>query len=169
MTTTDERLEAIPLPEFSGKKVKIRYFPRGLAEGERTDEKIQTLEGTCEAANVIAVVIRPRGKTLGELIETNDIVEIGLDDSKPKPLAQKSLKNPSFDTVRAHLADRHGWTLKDVNELGEEEAMRAHRDLDHAELSHTHPYIEDAESEADGEEPDDEELLGDEDEDEDED
>ena len=154
MSTETVEAPEVPLSEYQDKKVKV-VFRR---PADTTDTE---MVGKVEVANDIALLVRQRGHTMGDLIEAEWISSIGLDDTKPRELKQKTLKDPNFDTVRAHLADRHAWLLEDVNNLGEEEAFKVHRELDHSKLSHTHEFILDAEDAADGEEPDDDDLLGD--------
>jgi hypothetical protein len=118
--------------------------------------------GTVDIANEVAVLLKLRGKTNGLVLTPDQIVDYGLDDSKPVELKQKELKDTTLNTVRAHLADRHGLTLEEVNGLDEEAAAELHLTLDHGKLSHTHPFISEAEAEADGEEPDEDEVDEDE-------
>lgn len=157
-TTTTDRL---PLEQYVGKRVKMTY----------KDEAGETREvvATVEVVNDLAVLIKPRGKATSLMVFSPDqnVLDYGLDDSKPVALKQKELKDTTLNTVRTHLADRHGISLSEVNELDDEAAAELHLKLGHGDLSHTHPFISDAEEDADGEEPD-EDDLDDDDEDEDE-
>lgn len=144
-TTTEPRL---PLEQYQGKRVKMTYTKPG------STDKIEVV-GTVDVANEVAVLLKVRGKTNGLVLTPDQIADYGLDDTKPVELKQKELKDTTLNTVRGHLADRHGLTLEEVNGLDEEAAAELHLTLDHGRLSHTHPFISEAEAEADGEEPDD--------------
>lgn len=150
-TTTEPKL---PLTQYEGKKVKMTYTKAG---GEQVE-----VVATVDIANEVAVLLKLRGKTNGLVLTPDQIVDYGLDDSKPVELKQKELKDTTLNTVRAHLADRHGLMLEEVNDFDEEAAAELHLTLDHGKLSHTHPFISEAEADADGEEPDEDEVDEDE-------
>ena len=161
---TTEALEStaeqkLPLDTYVGKKVKVTYQQKGKA-------RVEDAVGVLEESNPVVSMFRPRGKVSAIILRPSEILDYGLDDSKPVELKQKSLKNPTLNTVRAHLADRHAFPLDVVNEMDEESAFQEHLEIDHAGLSHTHPYITDAESEVDGTEPGDDDDESDEDDDE---
>jgi hypothetical protein len=149
--------EKLPLEQYVGKRVKMTY----KNESGDTVEAVATVE----VVNDLAVLIRPRGKTTSLMVFEPDqnVLDYGLDDSKPVALKQRELKDTTLNTVRTHLADRHGIPLSQVNEMDEEAAAELHLKLGHGDLSHTHPFISDAEDEADGEEPDEDNLDDDDD------
>lgn len=164
MTVTPTTVD-VPLDTYAGKRVKVVYTP----SGETTPVE---LVGEVAAANPQAILLRPKGRTMGVIIDAPYIESIALDAEKPPEIKPKTLKDPTLSSVRGHLADRHGWSLTDVNdpEFDEESAFKAHLDIDHQGISHTHEYIVDAEKGADGEPSDDVDESGDvEDEDDDED
>lgn len=144
--------ERLPLEMYQGKRIILSY------KHAITKAVVERAEGTADTASALALLFKPKGRAQAELVLPEDILSIELDDSKTADLKQKTLKDVTLSTVRSHLADRHGWALADVNELDEEAAMRAHRDLDHSPLAHKHAEAEAAEAEADGEEPDEDDL-----------
>ena len=121
------------LTQYANKKVTVIH----TVEGE-TDA--QELEGTVEAANEQALLVKPKGKTGMQLIEAGNIVEVRYVDEKPKAIVAKVLKPIEFGKARAHLLERHGATLAEINGLSEKAAFEKHEALDHkaADLGHVH-------------------------------
>jgi len=125
--------------QFVGKKVTLtRNLPKPNAEGHGTVE----MEGfVIEADMKIGVLFRQRGRTNGELIKPHEVEDIRLLSTAPKPVKVKPLKRMNLETVRQHLADRHGTSTEVLNRTPEEEAMKLHDEL-HAtqgsKLAHSH-------------------------------
>ena len=118
--------------KYTGKKVKLIRNEEGADAVE--------MEGTVQSANELGVLIRPKGKTQFELIPAGEVESIEFIDDKPKDLVVKTLKVVEFGQGRAHLLERHNYTLTDVNKLSELEGYDLHNLIDHAaeNLGHIH-------------------------------
>lgn len=125
--------------DFVGKKVTlVRNLPEPNAEGHTTVE----LEGEIIEANPkVGVLFRQRGRTNGELVMTHEIEDLRILVIAPKAIKVKPLKRMNLETVRQHLADRHGVSVEMLNKTSEDEAMKMHDQL-HAvqgsDLAHNH-------------------------------
>ena len=119
--------------KYEGKKV---VFTRNEA-GETDAVEI---ECTVQSGNEMGILIRPKGKTQFELIPAAEISEINFVDDKPKDLMVKTLKVIEFGQGRAHLLERHNYTLSQVNKLTELEGYDLHNLINHAadNLGHIH-------------------------------
>lgn len=135
------------IKEYVGKKVTlVRNLPEPNAEGHSTIE----LEGEIIEANPkVGVLFRQRGRTNGELVMAHEIEDIRLLVIPPKPIKVKGLKRMNAETVRQHLADRHGVSVANLNKTDEVEAMKMHDSL-HAiqgnDLGHNHGDVAAVES-----------------------
>jgi len=118
------------LKQYAGKKVVV---VRKAADGS-----LEEIEGTAQTANDLAIVLKPKGKTVNELIEAGDIEEVRYVAEKLKELKSKSLKEVVHGDARGHLAERHGIALSILAKLTEENALANHSDLDHSDLGHNH-------------------------------
>lgn len=132
------------LAKFTGKKVVVVHTPDGKTDAEE-------LEGTAEAANDNGILVKPKGKTQLVLIEAARIEDVRFVDEKPKALSRKTLKIVQFGQARAHLLERHAWTVKQVNEISEKDAFELHEKIDHEklDLGHVHGEKEKAAESAD--------------------
>ncbi|HEY6021160.1 MAG TPA: hypothetical protein VIY48_15025 [Candidatus Paceibacterota bacterium] len=119
------------LADFNDKKVVIVHNEDGKTEATET-------EGTVQGANEQGVLLKPKGKTNFQLITKDKIVEIRLAPDTAKNIGQRKLKIITLGQARQHLADRHGYTLEQVNALTEEAAFTEHNKIDHAKLGHLH-------------------------------
>ena len=119
--------------KYEGKKVKLTRTEAG-----KTDTV--EIEGTVQSGNALGVLIRPKGKTQFELIPAVEIEEINYVEDKAKDLTVKTLKVITFGQGRAHLLERHNYTLTDVNKLTELEGYDLHNLIDHVSenLGHIH-------------------------------
>ena len=119
--------------KFEGKKVS-------LVRNEVGKETATEIEGKVESANALGVLIRPKGKTQFELIPAAEIEQISFVEDKPKDISVKTLKIIEFGQARAHLLERHSYTLTDVNKLTELEGYDLHNLIDHVadDLGHIH-------------------------------
>jgi hypothetical protein len=102
------------------------------------DGTAQELEGTIVAGNALGVMFKPKGSSKTDIIEGSNIVEVRLAPAKPKKLTVKKLKPIAVGQVRQHLVDRHGYTIADIEKMGEAEAAKFHDELDHSGLGHRH-------------------------------
>lgn len=120
--------EAAKLAE---KKITVVY----TIEGE--NEALE-VEGTLMAAAEMGIMLRQRGHQQGEFVHSHQIESIVPLSTANKKITQKLLKPILLDDARAHLADRHGYTLSQVNEMTGTEALSLHDNLDHSDLGHKH-------------------------------
>ena len=102
------------------------------------DGSAREVTGKVEAASEAGMAFREKGKRDVELVMPNEIVEIALAPEKPKKINQKKLKPISDERMRQHLADRHGFTLEEVNGMTDSEAVELHDNIDHSNLGHRH-------------------------------
>lgn len=119
------------ITQYEGQKVVI---VRNLPDSTEAVE----LEGTAEKANALGVLLKPKGRQNFELIEMDEIEEIRFVSEKPKELKPADLKIVGYGNARKHLADRHGYTLSQIKDMAEEDALALHRQADHADISHVH-------------------------------
>jgi len=119
--------------QFAGKRVIVVHRVDGKTDAEE-------VEGTAEAANDQAILLKPKGKTQLQLIEAGNIEDVRFVEDKPKALARKTLKVVQFGQARNHLLERHAFTLSQVNEMSEQEALEKHEGIDHeaSDLGHVH-------------------------------
>lgn len=119
--------------EFVNKKAILVRTEEGKTEAVE-------VEGTIQAASELGVLIKPKGRTKLELVPASEIEDVRHVIEKPKALTARVLKIVEFGGARNHLLERHGYTLKAINELNEQEALDAHDKINHidADLGHTH-------------------------------
>jgi hypothetical protein len=133
MTTVVEK----DLSEYTGKKVIVTV---NLKEANEKGELAEEREGKAESANALGILFKPKGRTGLELIEIGDIEDVRLAPETDKKLTRRQLKIVELGQAKAHLLDRHGLTLAEVNGLDEEQAFTYHESLDHEalDLGHVH-------------------------------
>lgn len=102
---------------------------------DRADEEREIVAKVIEAANGCAIIKQP-GKP-SELIRADHILECDR-VAKPVDTTVKIRYLQAPKSYRAHLADRHGFTLAEAQLLTEEEAKQAHEAINHDALSHRH-------------------------------
>lgn len=133
------------LNDYSGKKVKlVRNLDKPNAKGETAEE----LEGTVEAVAGDALMFRPKGKTSATIINASEIESIDYAETGVKKLSRRILKAVKHGQARAHLLERHGFTVTQVNEMTEKQALDIHDGIDHEgnDLGHTHKSKDEDES-----------------------
>jgi hypothetical protein len=123
--------------QFVGKKVTLT---RNLAEAAPDGSTAEELEGTVEAFAGSTLLFKPKGKTTADMIEVGTLEKIDYAPDKAKKISRKKLKPVTYGQARNHLAERHGFTLKQVNGLTEKQAFEAHNGIDHEgqDLAHIH-------------------------------
>lgn len=128
-----EAVVEIDLGKFEAlvdKKVKLTY----VLDGEEI-----VAEGTLMAvAAGRGAMFRKRGSQAPLTLTEDQLRDVEAIAEAPKKVTAKKLKAVTLDEARAHLADRHGYTLKSVNDATPEQAMLAHQQIDHTDLGHTH-------------------------------
>lgn len=131
---------SIKLEEYVGKKVILVHHQNGPDAVE--------VEGTISVASAAGVMIKPKGKTNFEIIDLDAIDDIRLaPESTPaqraaKRIKVKQVKEVTLGQARAHLLERHGWTLVKANGTTEEDAFLAHQAIDHVALDLGHVHTE---------------------------
>lgn len=135
-------LKGVPLDkditQFQGKKV---ILVKKLDEPDSEGNTLVEVEGEAMEANPsVGLFFRPRGKTMGGLVKLDELEDIRLAPITLKPVKVKGLKNMTLDTVRQHLADRHGFSVELLGTTNEEQAAKIHNDLHAAtkDLAHNH-------------------------------
>lgn len=129
--------------QYVEKKVVLVYnLDKPNDKGEGTEEQ----EGTVVAATAEALMFRPKGKTASTIIEVSKIESIDYAEGGSKKLARRTLKLVEFGQARAHLLERHGLTLTEVNGLSEKDAFERHNGIDHeaSDLGHVHKAKDEA-------------------------
>ena len=123
--------------QYNGKKVVVI---RNLAEANEKGETAVEVEGTIQAANARGGLLKPKGKSSYELIEMKEIEDVRLVETSVKPIKRKKLKPVEIGGARNHLAERHGYSLSEVNEMTEEDALTEHESIDHeaSDIGHVH-------------------------------
>jgi hypothetical protein len=124
--------------QYAGKRVVVT---RNLKEPNDKGELAEELEGTLVAANPLGIMFTPKGQTKAEIIESGDIEEVRLAPDKAKKLTARKLQPVELGKARAHLLERHGLKLADVNKLTEEDALEYHDQLDHVALDLGHIHV----------------------------
>jgi hypothetical protein len=132
MTTTKLNLE-----EYADRKVRVTKRGNDGHSGE-------VLEGKVEAANneKNLLLLKVKGKSSAILILGFEIDTIESVSSSEDDVTQSTLKPVKLNNVRRHLVNAHGWGLKQINQLTDDEAFVQHTGLhegpDAADLGHKH-------------------------------
>ena len=125
--------------EYRGKKVIVTQ--------NKGDGAVE-VEGLVETTNTLGILIKPKGKTNLVLIEASEVESVRYAPEKIKQLKPKSLAPVQYGQARQHLADRHGYALKDLAEYPEADAFDFHKTIDHSDLGHNHDPKPEPEAEA---------------------
>lgn len=102
-----------------------------------TDGSEKEIEGTIEAASAAGVVIRQKGARRSEVYAAAQILsaEVLLVGKKIK---RRQLQPIEVEEAKQHLADRHGYSLPDVEPFTDEQALDFHGTINHENLAHYH-------------------------------
>jgi putative ubiquitin-RnfH superfamily antitoxin RatB of RatAB toxin-antitoxin module len=140
MTTAVE--ENTDYASYKGKRVVVTY---NAPNGELVE-----VEGLVETGNAIGILIKPKGKAQVDLIEVDRIENVTEIEDGPKKLRRKPLGLIAEAKARAHLLERHAYTLAQVNGMTDESAFKLHESIDHdaSDLGHYHKASEDAAKDA---------------------
>jgi hypothetical protein len=111
------------------------------------DGEAVEVEATVKAANGSGLLIKPKGKTNFEVIDPDAVLEIESAPTTARALKARTVKPLQHGQARAHLLDKHGWTLEQVNATSEDEAFAQHEQIDHETLGLGHVHGEKASSE----------------------
>ncbi len=141
----------VDLTDFVNKKVSLTYRAEGT-------EEATTKEGTVQAASAIGLIFKEKGKADVDIVEPDWIDAIEATPEKEPNVTVKKLK-PVTSNFRQHLADRHGYLPKDLNEMTEEQGKAVHDGIDHSELGHRHE-VPQAQADAQGSPIESEDPLG---------
>lgn len=126
---------AIDLARYHDKVVNINVDTGKDAEGNDTFE---TVEGRVIAANDVGVIIRHRRDTrIIDILSILDIEEVRRTPRRTVVKRYVRVLAPD-DSVRQHLADRHGVLVSVLNATDDDTARRMHEGYDHNDLGHKH-------------------------------
>lgn len=89
------------------------------------DKEAVQHEGVIKAATAAGVLLKPKGRSIVELFDLNQILEIEV-LTEGKQVVQRTVKPPELGMVRQHLADRHGFLVPPLEKMTEEAAVKAH-------------------------------------------
>lgn len=129
------------LAEFAGKRVTVT---QNLSEPNEKGESAVEIEGVVEIGNALGLLIKPKGAVQLKMIGVDEIEEIVPAKEKSQALKRAELQPVKLGQARRHLMERHGVTLKWVNENTEEAAFEYHESLDHEQLDLGHVHKEKA-------------------------
>lgn len=122
------------LSQYAGKKIVVTI---------KTDEgTFEEVEGFAESANVLGILLKPKGKSAVQIIDPELIERVDYAPEKAKSLAVKYLKEIEFGGNRQHLLDRHSVQLAVVNAMDEASALELHQSIDHGSLDLGHRHGE---------------------------
>lgn len=133
MPETTQTFDLQELVPYVGKTITLHYREDG-EEVSKTGE-IKNLKLELEDP---LVYFNPRGRGVPVLIEGGDVFGFEATETRLRLVTQRNLREAKAATVRRHLADAHGWTLDQVNAMGDEAALQAHLKIDHRPLAHNH-------------------------------
>lgn len=114
------------LEKYVGKSVQLNYSEAGLVAGR------------IEKANDKGVMFKPKGSTIPEILDYQDITQYEVEPETPTTLKTRRIDVLKDGAARRHLLDRHSVGLAAVNEMTEESAELYHEGLDHSDLGHFH-------------------------------
>jgi hypothetical protein len=126
-----EMINTDVLTSYVDKYVTATYTD--MIDGQR-----KTVDGKVTKANAVAVLIKPKGKGLlfieNENLHTIDLVT---EPVKPTRLKVRYMDPIAIESVRQHLADRHGLPLGEVS-ADPAHAVLVHDGIQHEGLGHRH-------------------------------
>lgn len=119
--------------EFTGQRVSL------VRKAEDGGENV-TVEGRVQIGNELGILIKPKGKTVVDMVEAENIVSIEAIPEGLKKVSQRKMRPTELSGVRAHLALYHGVALETVNDESYTDVKAAayHDTLDHSALGHNH-------------------------------
>ena len=117
------------ISQYKGKFVEIELAEH---DGESKEYKVEEAMGNL-------VLLREKGKSSPQLIETDKIISFTPPAPKPPAPLKAKRQNPvEPEQVKRHLVDNHGYKVSDINSLTVEQAVALHDDIDHQELDLGH-------------------------------
>lgn len=122
----------VELATLDNQRIKVKY--RLESDHEVTLET----EGTVIAASPIAILLKPRGAMIAEMIPADDILAIEILQNPNAKLIIRKLRLLKPHEVRQHLIDRHGLEYSTIESLNDIEAYEYHANIDHSNLGHVH-------------------------------
>lgn len=117
----------LDLTEYDGKRVELKL-----------NDSEDIVVGTVQSGAPEMIAFKEKGKASLTLVRLDEIEFIRLSAEAEPELKARRLNIVGLDTVKRHLADRHGYALEDINKMSSEDALAFHDQLDHAPLSHYH-------------------------------
>lgn len=119
--------DSVRLSELADKHVTVTY---------REDGENKTITGLVTKANIRGILVRPKGRPF-VLIDAEDIASLEVIAAPAPKIKMRSMEQVSAETVRQHLADRHGMLLPSIPDDAEQ-ALALHEGIDHSQLGHIH-------------------------------
>lgn len=123
-------VSSVDLGTLDGQRIRVKARDGDAAEFE--------WEGTVIAASPIAILVKPRGAMLAELIQAESIIELDVLANPNAKLILRRLRILKPHEVRQHLIDRHGMNFEVVESMNDIEAFEYHNSIDHSGLGHMH-------------------------------
>lgn len=125
--------------QYEGQKVIVKHQ---LDEPAEDGSTTATTEGKADVANATGLLLKPKGKSGLLLLSLSQIDEISYAPQKEKKITVKKVKVIGFGGARQHLADRHGYSVSDLDSVSEERALEIHNDIDHEANGVAHRHVD---------------------------
>jgi hypothetical protein len=123
-------VSTVDLGTLDGQRIRVKARDGDAAEFE--------WEGTVIAASPVAILVKPRGAMLAELIQAESILELEILANPNAKLILRRLRILKPHEVRQHLIDRHGESWDTVERMNDIAAFEFHNGLNHSNLGHIH-------------------------------
>jgi hypothetical protein len=123
-------VSTVDLGTLDGQRVRVKARDGDAAEFE--------WEGTVIAASPIAILVKPRGAMLAELVQAENIIDLEVLANPNAKLILRKIRILKPHEVRQHLVDRHGESWDNVERMNDIAAFEFHNSLDHSNLGHIH-------------------------------
>lgn len=142
------------LDGYTGKRVSLTFNREVKGEGDApaTTEQV-TQEGRVEIGSTIGLMFKEKGKSNVQFIETPQILAVTELAVREPKVTVKTLQPVAAGRVRQHLADRHGFTVAELNGMTEAAGVELHDGIDHTALAHKHEVPKAETEAATGDEP----------------
>lgn len=117
---------------FKGKMVDLIIRVDGESEP-------RLLTGRIVEGNTLGVIFKAKSQRVQDVINAEDIISVTeAVTARLRLVSQKRLRAVTAPNIKRHLADYHGQSRSELNEMSEAEAIRRHDEIDHSDLGHCH-------------------------------
>lgn len=123
---------SMDLGTLDNQRIKVTYVQPD------DHEVLFEAEGVVIAASPMAILLKPRGAMIAEMIEAANIRHIEIVQNPNAKLIIRKLRVLKPHEVRQHLIDRHGFLVANVEALGDIQAYEGHRAMAHSNMGHVH-------------------------------